>query len=137
MEMPILRTTFREQGIQLPARFVADGGTKDGSALIDTASYNSLISTTMATDAGVTPLGKTQQVSLSSGSTPHLPLHGPVTITLGSSFMTVRFSSIIVGEGDWDLLVGRDVLSKYMGLCWNPHDEEVLMTALTRNVSIN
>ena len=51
--------------------------------------------------------------------------------------MTVRFSSIIVGEGDWDLLVGRDVLSKYMGLCWNPHDEEVLMTALTRNVSIN
>ena len=136
--MSLSRTSFQEHGIRLPALFVADGGTKEGSALIDTASYGSVLSSAMATKAGVCPLVMLQQVELTDGRSPHLQRHGPLTVILESSFMTIRFDTITVGKGDnWDLLIGRDVLSRYMGFCWDPQEQEVLVTALSSRVHIN
>ena len=80
------------------------------------------------------PLFESQQVQLPNGAEPYLPLHGPVTVTVGGpgSSITIRFGSILVGAGEWDVLIGRDILETHLGVAWDPLRELAILTLQNR-----
>ena len=98
--------------------------------MIDTGTDTSAISSSMAHAIEVEPLFESQRVQLPTGAEPYLPLHGPVTVTVGDpGIIAIRFSSIPVGVGDWDLLIGRDLLENHLGVTWDPFREVAILTA--------
>ena len=133
IEIPITRTDFQQRGIRVPASFCGDGGSQSGNALIDTGTDTSALSSTMAHAIEAESLFESQRVQLPNGAEPCLPLHGPITVTVGGpgTSITIRFSSIPVGKGDWDLLIGRDILVDHLGVTWDPFRKLAILTPLS------
>ena len=133
IEIPITRTDFRQEGIRVAASFSSHNSSQSGIALIDTGTDTSAISSSMAHAVEVEQLFHSQRVMLPNGAKPYLPLHGPVTVTVGEpGFITIRFSSIPVAEGDWDLLIGRDILERHLGVTWDPFRELAILSLQNR-----